>query len=72
LGKPQTLLEGLCGHALKFGCESFGVVYEEGFQRAWAQIDGAPTRIANFKRNGRDAEAARSDTANPTPTFNGR
>jgi hypothetical protein len=50
-----ALLERLCGHALKFGCESFGVVYEEGFQRAWAQIDGAPTRIANFKRTGRDA-----------------
>ena len=63
MGKPATLLEGLCAHALKFGADSFRVEYEEGFQRAWAQIDGARTRILNFKRTEPDSRELRRDLA---------
>ena len=56
MGKPVTVLEGLCGHALKFGAQAFDIGCEDGFQRGWAQIDGVRTRIANFMSTGPDAK----------------
>ncbi len=49
MGKPTTLLEQLCGHALSFDAQSFEVEYIDTWQRAFAPIDGARTRIANFE-----------------------
>ena len=45
MGKPVTLLEQLCGHAMSFGAQSFETERTDGRQRAFAQIDGARTRI---------------------------
>ena len=35
--------------------ESFSAVREGSFRRCWGQIDGVPTRLANFPWKGRDA-----------------
>jgi DNA-binding MarR family transcriptional regulator len=44
--------------------ESFRIEYEDGFQRAWAQIDGTRTRILNFERDEPDARELCRDLAN--------
>ena len=56
MGKPATLLELLCGHAMSFGAQSFETERKDGRQRAFAQIDGARTRIANFEDSSTDAK----------------
>jgi repressor LexA len=59
MGKPATLLEQLCGHALSFDAQSFETERKDGRQRAFAQIDGARTRIANFEDSSADAKELR-------------
>ena len=61
MGKPVTLLEQLCGHALSFGAQSFETEHKDGRQRAFAQIDGARTRIANFEDSSTDAKELRAN-----------
>jgi len=60
-GKPVTLLEQLCAHAMSFGAQSFETERKNGRQRAFAQIDGARTRIANFEDSGSDARELRAN-----------
>ena len=48
IGKPQSLLEGLCGHALSFGAESIEVRRENDQRwRVWA--NQATERFSIFK-----------------------
>ena len=61
MGKPVTLLEQLCGHAMSFGAQSFETERKDGRQRAFAQIDGERTRIANFEDSGTDAKELRAN-----------
>jgi hypothetical protein len=61
MGKPVTLLEQLCGHAMSFGAQSFKTERKDGRQRAFAQIDDARTRIANFEDSGTDAKELRAN-----------
>ena len=61
MGKPVTLLERLCGHAMSFGAQSFETESKDGRQRAFAQIDNARTRIANFEDSSTDAEELRAN-----------
>jgi hypothetical protein len=61
MGKPVTLLERLCGHAMSFGAQSFEMERKDGRQRAFAQIDNARTRIANFEDSGSDAKELRAN-----------
>jgi len=61
MGKPVTLLEQLCGHAMSFGAESFETERKDDRQRAFAQIDDARTRIANFEDSGADAKELRAN-----------
>jgi LexA DNA binding domain len=61
MGKPVTLLERLCGHAMSFGAQSFETERKDGRQRAFAQIDGARTRIANFEESSADAKELRAN-----------
>jgi hypothetical protein len=61
MGKPVTLLERLCGHAMSFGAQSFETERKDGRQRAFAQIDDARTRIANFEDSGTDAKELRTN-----------
>jgi hypothetical protein len=48
---------------LKLGAESFDVVREDSFQRAWAQIEGERTRILNFKYDESDSKELRKNLA---------
>src|ERR1022692_1812071 len=61
MGKPATLLEQLCGHAMSFGAQSFETERKDGRQRAFAQIDDARTRIANFEDSSTDAKQLRAN-----------
>ena len=61
MGKPVTLLEQLCGHAMSFGAQSFETERKDGRQRAFAQIDDARTRIANFEDCNTDAKELRAN-----------
>jgi DNA-binding PadR family transcriptional regulator len=61
MGKPVTLLEQLCGHAMSFGARSFETERKDGRQRAFAQIDDARTRIANFEDSSSDARELRAN-----------
>jgi hypothetical protein len=61
MAKPVTLLEQLCGHALSFGAQSFETERKNGRQRAFAQIDDARTRIANFEDSSTDAKELRAN-----------
>src|SRR5215471_4875911 len=61
MGKPVTLLERLCGHAMSFGAQSFDTERKDGRQRAFAQIDRARTRIANFEDSSSDAKELRAN-----------
>lgn len=49
MGRPVTLLEQLCGHAMSFGARSFDTESKDARLKAFAQIDDARTRIANFE-----------------------
>jgi len=61
MGKPVTLLEQLCGHAMSFGAQSFETERKDGRQRAFAQIDDARTRIANFEDSSTNARELRAN-----------
>ena len=61
MGKPVTLLERLCGHVMSFGAQSFQTERTDGWQRAFAQIDDARTRIANFEDSSSDARELRAN-----------
>ncbi len=61
MAKPVTLLEQLCGHAMSFGAQSFETERKDGRQRAFAQIDDARTRIANFEDSSTDAKELRAN-----------
>ena len=61
MGKPETLLEGLCGHALSFGAPSITVECKDGMDWVFAQIDGEGVRIAEYESSGGDAKELRGD-----------
>jgi hypothetical protein len=61
MSKPVTLLERLCSHAMSFGAQSFETERKDGRQRAFAQIDDARTRIANFEDSNSDAKELRAN-----------
>ena len=61
MGKPVSLLELLCGHAISLGAQSFETERKGGRQRAFAQIDGARTRIADFPDSSVDAKELRAN-----------
>lgn len=61
MGKPATLLEQLCGHAMSFGAQRFETERQDGRQRAFAQIDGVRTRIANFEDSSTNAKELRAN-----------
>jgi hypothetical protein len=53
MGKPATLLEGLCGHALSLGADSIQVEYKDGREWIFAQKGGVGNtdrRLREFRR----------------------
>jgi len=65
MGKPQSLLEGLCGHALSLGANSIGVEYKDGRQWVFANKGtadmGVGISIANYERASTDEEELRGN-----------
>ena len=61
MGRPTTLLEGLCGHALSLGAQSIEVEYKDG--RVWviANKEGIGISIANYKSSSADAKELRGN-----------
>jgi hypothetical protein len=61
MGRPVTLLEGLCGHALSFGAQSIEVEYKDRREWVFANIGGIGTGIANYASSSADAKELREN-----------
>jgi hypothetical protein len=64
LGKPVTLLEGLCGHAVSFGAYSIEVERKEGNEWVFAREPGGERfRIGCYPSTGSNGQELRGDLA---------
>src|SRR5690348_7557510 len=61
MGKPQTLLEGLSGHALSFGAQSIEVEHKDGHDWVFARKDDGRFRIACYKSSSADGRELREN-----------
>lgn len=61
MGKPATLLEGLCGHALSFGAECLDVEYKDGREWVFMMKGGVGMGIANYASSSADAKELREN-----------
>jgi hypothetical protein len=61
MGRPTTLLEGLCGHARSFGAQSIVVEHKDGREWVFANKDGIRIGIANYKSSNSDGEELRGN-----------
>src|SRR5271157_1608145 len=59
MGRPTTLLEGLCGHALSLGAQSIEVEYKDSRELVFANRGGMGIGIANYARSSADAKELR-------------
>ena len=59
MGKPVTLLEGLCGHALSLGAQSIEVEYKDSRQWVFAHKGGIGIGIANYASASADVKELR-------------
>jgi hypothetical protein len=56
MGKPATLLEGLCGHALSLGADAIEVERKDSREWVFASQGGVGVGIANYKGSSADAK----------------
>ncbi len=56
MGKPVTLLEGLCGHALALGADSITVEYKDRRNWVFAMKGGTSFSIASYASSGADSK----------------
>jgi hypothetical protein len=61
MGKPATLLEGLCGHALSLGAQSISVEYKDHREWVFADRGGIGVGIANYASSSPDAKELREN-----------
>jgi LexA DNA binding domain len=61
MGRPTTLLEGLCGHALSLGAQSIKVEYKDSREWVFALKGGTGISIANYESSGTDAKELREN-----------
>jgi hypothetical protein len=61
MGRPATLLEGLCGHALSLGAASIEVEYKDGREWVFATQNGMGVGIANYTSSSADAKELRGN-----------
>lgn len=59
MGKPTTLLEGLCGHALSLGAQSIEVEYKDGRECVFANRESTSIRIAKYSSSSADGKELR-------------
>jgi hypothetical protein len=61
MGKPTTLLEGLCGHALSLGAQSIEVRHKDGREWVSANKGGVGIGTANYASSSADAKELRGN-----------
>jgi hypothetical protein len=61
MGRPATLLEGLCGHALSLGAQSIEVEYKDSREWVFANKGGIGIGIANYASSSADAKELRGN-----------
>lgn len=61
MGRPATLLEGLCAHALSLGAQSIEVEYKDSREWVFAQRGGTGISIANFASSSADGKELRGN-----------
>jgi hypothetical protein len=61
MGKPTTLLEGLCGHALSLGAQSIEVRHRDGREWVFANKGGVGIETANYASSSADAKELREN-----------
>jgi hypothetical protein len=61
MGRPTTLLEGLCGHAVSLGAQSIEVEYNDRHEWVFANKGDTRIRIAKYKSSGPDAKELRGN-----------
>src|SRR6266567_1739408 len=61
MGRPATLLEGLCGHALSLGAQSIEVEYKDSREWVFAHKGSIGFGIANYKGSSADAKELRGN-----------
>jgi hypothetical protein len=59
MGRPTTLLEGLCGHVLSLGALSIEVEHKDGREWVFASQGGVGIGIANYASSSADAKELR-------------
>jgi LexA DNA binding domain-containing protein len=59
MGRPATLLEGLCGHVLSLGAQSIEVERQDSQEWVFARKGGVGISIANYEGSGTDAKELR-------------
>ncbi len=61
MGRPTTLLEGLCGHALSLGVASIEVEYKDRREWVFASQGGIGIGIADYASSSADAKESRGN-----------
>jgi hypothetical protein len=61
MGRPTTLLEGLCGHALSFGAEGLTVERKDGREWVFMIKGSSGIPIANYASSSADAKELREN-----------
>jgi len=61
MGRPATLLEGLCGHTLALGLRSIVVLSRDGREQVSAVQSGAEIPIADYQSSSADAKELRAN-----------
>jgi hypothetical protein len=61
MGKPTTLLEELCAHALSIGAESLGVEYKDRQEWVFANKDNFGFGIATYRSSSPEGEELRDN-----------
>ena len=61
MGKPATLLEGLCGHALSLGAHSIEVEHKNGREWIFVNKDAIRIGVANYSTSSADAKELRGN-----------
>jgi hypothetical protein len=61
MGKPTTLLEGLCAHALSLGAQSIEVERKDGREWVFVKKGGMGFAVANWPSSSTDAKELRGN-----------
>jgi hypothetical protein len=61
MGKPTSLLEGLCGHALSLGAQSLQVEYKDHRQWVFVNKNGLGFGVANYPSTSSDGKELRAN-----------